>query len=316
MSGPRISIISRDPAFVAAVRDTAKRESLQAYEDISSVVELDHPEHRMIVDTHSIPPAAQKALLADLQARGSKVVPTMVGSLSFAESPHAWFEELKAQHWIAPYSADDAHRFLEGLNAVLEDKAPTLDGLVPNAKKKTWTYSSTVNLGGILNEVRAECETVVDRTRIVDSMISAVSELAVNALYHAPITEEGRRPFSDRPRSVPIIWPDDWWVTVETALSPGRCAVSISDPFGSLGPDTLVQYLGRSLRHDDSQVLSSTPGGGIGIYSSLMYASSLIYVVTPGKRTQAICVFEATHSFRAFASVPKSFHCFLVPEDS
>lgn len=87
--------------------------------------------------------------------------------------------------------------------------------------------------------------------------------------------------------------------------------VSVSDPFGTLSKNTVMQYL------DDNQKTESMgkrASGGLGIKLIFDRLHHFIVNVNPGKMTEVVCLMRFEKRFKDFDSRLRSFHYFKVEE--
>lgn len=90
-----------------------------------------------------------------------------------------------------------------------------------------------------------------------------------------------------------------------------RFGLSTTDPFGSLVPDMLQEYLARAMRKGEDQVSESPGGAGLGFYQILGSLSHFVVNIDRGRRTEAIGLIDVSGSYRTFATGGKSFNIFV-----
>lgn len=123
-----------------------------------------------------------------------------------------------------------------------------------------------------------------------DRIQRASDELMMNALYHAPVDELGRRLSEGKaPRDL-INTPPERPVLLQYACSGRYFAVTVQDSYGSLAREQLLSYLCRAegaLSMDDKP-----QGAGLGLVSVLAAASKLVFNLDPGGGTEVIALFD------------------------
>lgn len=130
----------------------------------------------------------------------------------------------------------------------------------------------------------------------VASMASLVAdELLSNALFDAPVDDAGRRFRAEdaRGRSRPLAGRER--VVLRYACDARYMAVEVTDFFGSLARETIVEYLARSSRRgaeSAAQVDLEGSGAGMGIALSYSCCSHLVYNLSQGNRTQVIALID------------------------
>jgi len=147
------------------------------------------------------------------------------------------------------------------------------------------------------------------------SLIRTVAdEFLSNALYNAPVDAAGRARFASQARTLPVELEPHEVVEVRYCCDGRRFGLSVVDPFGSLAPSVLQDYLARAFRHGDDQV-GETPGGaGLGFYQILDSLSHFVVNIDPGQRTEVVGLIDVSGSYRTFASGGKSFNIFVTEQ--
>lgn len=145
----------------------------------------------------------------------------------------------------------------------------------------------------------------------VASLASVIAdELLANAIYAAPVTKEGVRPYLGGPRDQrrPLAGQDA--VRLRWASDSRHLAVEVADVWGSLDPALPGPLVARSARRA-GRVSGEDPGMGM----ALAYACchQLVLGVAPGRRTEAIALIDVRHRPADIGRSP-SFHVFVERE--
>ncbi len=159
-----------------------------------------------------------------------------------------------------------------------------------------------------------------DLTNVVEAMalgrrqqaaiLLAADELILNAVHNAPLDEREARYLRELARDTPralvgrerpkLRWGCD-----------GRCfAIAVRDAYGSLEPDVVVKYLGKSLA-TGGQVRAEGAGAGIGLAMTYAAVTQLVFDVDPGRVTEAIALIDVRPWPPAVVPPLASFHLFL-----
>jgi anti-sigma regulatory factor (Ser/Thr protein kinase) len=153
-----------------------------------------------------------------------------------------------------------------------------------------------------VTQVTTWAESVGARRPILHRVGLVIDELLMNALYDAP-RESGVARDSEQ-RAI-LRWGHDDRVL----------AVSVADSYGSLRQRDVIDHVRRA-RQDGgrpNQASADDPGegAGLGLYLVLANVASLIYNVSPGRKTEVVCLFDlARASQRAVTSGVRSLHVF------
>jgi hypothetical protein len=148
----------------------------------------------------------------------------------------------------------------------------------------------------------------IEVTKWVSEVIAElVHELLMNAVYDAPADSRGRPRFAhDRKAKVEL--PPEEAAQLRVGSDGGFVVVQVSDPFGRLKRDHVVDGLVRGLQSGE---LDDT-GGGAGLGMAVCHNSSvaMIYDLIPGKQTEVTSIFDLELNRREFRTTPRSLHFF------
>jgi hypothetical protein len=143
------------------------------------------------------------------------------------------------------------------------------------------------------------------------SAYGVAEELLMNAIYDAPFAS-GLPYYAKFNRSQALtLRPED-----EGVFSYGcdgrTLAISTSDPFGLLKRDTLMKYLKKVMRRQDSKALIDNKEGGAGLgFFKILYSSHVLVAnVEEGKRTEIIALIDIVDQLRDFSKMARSIHYF------
>src|SRR4030095_4419674 len=103
------------------------------------------------------------------------------------------------------------------------------------------------------------------RRKYRESIEQCVDEMLMNALYDAPVDEQGRQIFSEIPTKTRISLRVEQKVLVQYACDGKQFAVAVRDAFGTLERATVLRYLHKCL-HNEQQIDRKVGGAGLGLY--------------------------------------------------
>ncbi|MCC7442477.1 MAG: hypothetical protein IT285_12645 [Bdellovibrionales bacterium] len=143
--------------------------------------------------------------------------------------------------------------------------------------------------------------------QLVSNFAQSLDELLMNAIFDAPVDKHGQP--SARGRDRTLNWPlsSEEQVQIEYARAPDYIAIGVTDPFGSLDRQTVVDFIQRDYTTDRYKVVRSEKGAGLGVYSILESGQSILFCCEPKKRTQVVVFVPICKSMRKFR---ESFHFF------
>ena len=129
------------------------------------------------------------------------------------------------------------------------------------------------------------------RRQVRNAIGSVCEELLMNALYDAPVDEDGKQLFAD-------IDPHDRTqtrsprpVSIRYAATEDVFAVAVRDRFGRLAKNTILSYIDKCIT-SPSQIDRKTYGAGLGLYLIANAAASYVVNVAYGIATEVVCTFD------------------------
>lgn len=149
------------------------------------------------------------------------------------------------------------------------------------------------------------------RGRFIDRVHAVADEFLMNAIYDAPVNWRTGAPIHhSRPRSEPVVLDPDQAATLRFGSDGRTLAISISDPFGGLAPDTVRRYIAKGLRRGEDQIDDKAGGAGLGLFLLFESLGSMILDVHRGRRTEVMGLIDIRGSVRDARRTPKSLNLF------
>jgi hypothetical protein len=150
------------------------------------------------------------------------------------------------------------------------------------------SYDEKIKALDVLN---AYAELAGARGPVRDRMALVAEELIINAMYHAPVDENGTRIYEQMPRKELAKLTFDRKVKLACASNGQHFAVGVRDQYGTLDKDTVVKFLakGQSKELEPEQRES---GAGLGLVTALKNANKLVFNLAPGTGTEVIALFD------------------------
>ncbi len=151
---------------------------------------------------------------------------------------------------------------------------------------------------------------LVAAQRLGDAFEVATYELVTNALYNGPCDAQGRPLYAHLARNEDVSLSKDEPIEIRLCGDGRRIGVSITDVFGTLSSNRVLDYLGKCLRQGRDQIDVKPGGAGLGLYYSYSSVSHLAVNLAPQKRTEMIGLIDVRGSYKEFVSRGKSFNIF------
>jgi hypothetical protein len=142
-----------------------------------------------------------------------------------------------------------------------------------------------------ISQISEFAELMGVRRKYREAIDQCMDEMLMNALYDAPVDEQGKPLFSEIPTKTRISLRVEQKVVVQYACDGKQFAVSVRDAFGTLERNTVLRYLYKCL-HSEQQIDRKVGGAGLGLYLMANSATTLYFNVLPGVATEAVCVFD------------------------
>jgi hypothetical protein len=142
-----------------------------------------------------------------------------------------------------------------------------------------------------ISQISEFAENMGVRRKYREGIEQCCDEMLMNALYDAPVDEQGKQIFSEIPTKTRISLRVEQKVVVQYACDGHTFAVSVRDTFGTLERGVVLKYLYKCL-HSEQQIDRKAGGAGLGLYLMVNSATTVYFNVLPGVATEAVCVFN------------------------
>jgi len=142
-----------------------------------------------------------------------------------------------------------------------------------------------------ISQISEFAEAMSVRRKYRESIEQCLDEMLMNALYDAPVDEQGRPIFSEIPTKTRISLRVEQKVVVQYACDGKQFVVGVRDAFGTLDRATVLRYLHKCL-HNEQQIDRKAGGAGLGLYLITNSSTGVYFNVLPGVATEAVCTFD------------------------
>jgi CRISPR/Cas system-associated exonuclease Cas4 (RecB family) len=142
-----------------------------------------------------------------------------------------------------------------------------------------------------ISQISEFCEAMSVRRKYRESIEQCLDEMLMNALYDAPVDDQGRAIFSEIPTKTRISLRVEQKVVVQYVCDGKQFAIAVRDAFGTLERSTVLRYLHKCL-HNEQQIDRKVGGAGLGLYIITNSSTGVFFNVLPGVATEAVCTFD------------------------
>ncbi len=142
-----------------------------------------------------------------------------------------------------------------------------------------------------ISQISEFAELMGVRRKYRESIEQCIDEMLMNALYDAPVDDQGKHIFSEIPTKTRISLRVEQKVVVQYACDGSQFVVAVRDAFGTLERSTVLRYLHKCL-HSEQQIDRKVGGAGLGLYLMTNASSTVYFNVLPGVATEAVCCFD------------------------
>jgi len=142
-----------------------------------------------------------------------------------------------------------------------------------------------------ISQISEFAELMGVRRKYREAIDQCIDEMLMNALYDAPVDDQGQPIFSDIPTKTRISLRVEQKVVVQYACDGKQFVVSVRDAFGTLERGTVLRYLYKCL-HAEQQIDRKAGGAGLGLYLMVNSATTVLFNVLSGVATEVVCVFD------------------------
>lgn len=146
------------------------------------------------------------------------------------------------------------------------------------------------------------------RSSVLDRVNTATEEMLMNAIYDAPVDSHGQSLYNHISRKDEVRLDTHQQSSLTYACDGTLLAVAVTDPFGSLSKDVLIDYLLTCYRGQAGSLNASKGGAGRGLHQIVEASDLTIFNVKKSIRTEVICLFYVDGQKR---EMHPTFHYFF-----
>lgn len=162
---------------------------------------------------------------------------------------------------------------------------------------------------GDKNTLLAQIQKDLERapSHLQESAVIVADELITNALFHAPLADNGRRLFENLPRSTTVIMPSEKPCTFFFKISSKQIVIGVRDSYGSiLRPKILDRLRDLHTGSEPLPVAEERMGAGLGLKMVLDRSSSLYIFQQSGTCAVVAAQIDLVRKRRSAERTPKN----------
>ena len=145
--------------------------------------------------------------------------------------------------------------------------------------------------GKAIQTVLDFAESAKMRRQVRSAIGQVCEELLMNALYDAPVDDDGRPIFAEVDPHDRTTMRTPRPVSIRYAATDDMFAVAVRDRFGRLAKNTILAYIEKCI-HSPNQIDRKTYGAGLGLYLVANAAATYVVNVAYGIATEVVCTFD------------------------
>ncbi|MFN8791837.1 MAG: hypothetical protein ACK5Y2_10330 [Bdellovibrionales bacterium] len=136
------------------------------------------------------------------------------------------------------------------------------------------------------------------RTTITDRCYQVAEEMLMNAIYDAPSDKSGKSLYNHLSRKEDVHLTPEQYSTFEYGTKNQIVAIAVSDPFGGLTRDMLIDYLEANYRGKPDHLNAQTGKGGAGrgLHQIVENSDLTVFQVKKGEKTRVVSYFWQRHN--------------------
>lgn len=129
------------------------------------------------------------------------------------------------------------------------------------------------------------------RNTVLEKMYQVTEELLMNAIYDAPTDKQGKAMFNHLSRKTEVALESHLQSIIKYGCDGIYLAVSVTDPFGSLTKEIIINYLDSCYNNQAGSLNTGKGGAGRGLHQIVENSDLTIFNVKSGQRTEVISIF-------------------------
>ncbi|MBF0286743.1 MAG: hypothetical protein HQM14_02920 [SAR324 cluster bacterium] len=144
----------------------------------------------------------------------------------------------------------------------------------------------------LVDQMEEDFQKLGVRKQIINKCSAVAEELMMNAIYDAPIDAEGNSLYNHLPRTTEVVLNAEEQGVFRYACDGLLVAISVKDPFGAFGRDTILHYLESCYKGRSGSLQEGKGGAGRGLFYIMETADLMVFNIKPKIQTEVIAIFN------------------------
>jgi hypothetical protein len=152
----------------------------------------------------------------------------------------------------------------------------------------------------LLEQTKSLLETKGWDTKVVLPAMLAVDELIMNAVFGAPVDENGRPLYASLSRSTGFAVESRFAVEVQIGITESQIALMVLDKSATLKRETVYRSLAKAFQQNQYVENLGAQSSGLGLATILRSGASMYFSCRPGLQTEVAALYSKKSTYRAF----------------
>ncbi|HET7500189.1 MAG TPA: hypothetical protein VFK02_04275 [Kofleriaceae bacterium] len=240
----------------------------------------------VVADGSAMASPSVEEFLAAARARGAEACMTLVGPSQLEHMPRILGLGAVTNLLVHPMPVLGEELTITAQKLLRDDLFGLEKYLLWGTELCTTTLTRSSQRPQVVGELAEQIKSRGQSARVASAAMLAADELISNAVHNAPVDEAGGHYRADVPRDTDLPLDGRHEIVLRWGCDGRYVALEVSDRFGSLGRDRVLQALAQS------DVKDQGSGAGMGIALTYRSCDHLVFNLAPGRRTEVIALLD------------------------
>ena len=242
----------------------------------------------VVVDGSAVTSPSIEPFLAAARARGAEACMTLVGAAQLEQMPRILELGAVTNLLVHPMPVLGDELTITAQKLIRGDLFGAEKYLLWGSALHTSVITRASQRTHIVSELAAQVRARGQTARAASMAMLVTDELVSNAVHNAPVDEHGIHYRADLARDGELELDARHQVRLRWGCDGRYLAIEVTDSFGSLERETVLQALAQHEVKDGA-------GAGMGIALTYRSCDHLVFNLAPGRQTQVIALIDVRH---------------------